>query len=70
MCWLLVDNEYDNLLTVNLHANNQDWVLDFDRTYHMCPKEFFHNYIEVKGDQILVGNNMVRTIIRIYSVAL
>lgn len=36
----------------------------------MCPKELFHNYIEVKGDQIFVGNNMVRTIIRIHNVAL
>lgn len=32
---IISDNEYDNILTVNLHANNQDWVLDFDRTYHV-----------------------------------
>jgi hypothetical protein len=58
---LVCNNEtyIDEVYVAVAHQPSQEWILDSGCTYHMCPnKDWFCDFENVNGGQVLMGNHM------------
>lgn len=41
------------------YQHSQEWILDSSSTFHICPnREWFINFENINGGQVLVSNHM------------